>query len=276
MKLNLLALETSTNVCDVTLLSSHENNINIHNNSNDSSNKHAEFLFDLIDKTLAKAKINRNQISAVVFGQGPGGFTGLRISCGVAQGVAYALNIPVVAISSLMTIALQAHKDQTPKNLNKCLHIVMQDARMNELYVAAYMAVNKNLTDNNSLSNNDLADIDIQELHQPMLIGIDDINIWVAQILSNNTDVSVLVSGDALDLNNKIGQDLKNLSDNITVGKALKANADALAILGLQKYKLGQVISAQDAAPLYVREKVAFTIKERNAGASGNPNANQQ
>lgn len=277
MKPNLLALETSTNICDVSLITTTNQNVKIYNKSNDTTAKHAEFLFELIEETLSLANLSRSQIDAVVFGQGPGGFTGLRVACGVAQGIAYALDIPVVAVPSLMTIALQAQESMAASLADKkCCHIVIQDARMNELYVAAYKATNTH-NDNNFENNIDIFDGKLTEKQAPMLIDIKDINVWVSEILSKlDANTTVLISGDALLLDKNIGIELQNLSEQIIIGQPLKAGANALAVLGLQFFKQGKTIKPEYAAPLYVRDKVAFTINERKAGASGNPSANQQ
>src|SRR5690606_32218841 len=91
----------------------------------------------MVDQLLEQAGIAPDQLSAVAFGQGPGGFTGLRVACGVAQGMAFALDIPVIPVPSLQAAAAREHialSGPAP------LQIVLQDARMGEIYLAAYQA----------------------------------------------------------------------------------------------------------------------------------------
>jgi tRNA threonylcarbamoyl adenosine modification protein YeaZ len=78
---------------------------------------------------LAEAGITQAQLDGIAFGAGPGGFTGLRLACGVAQGLAWGLDLPVLPVSSLEALALACGE----RDVWTCL-----DARMNEVYVAAY------------------------------------------------------------------------------------------------------------------------------------------
>lgn len=78
---------------------------------------------------LAEAGVSLAQIDGIAFGAGPGGFTGLRLACGVAQGLAWGLDLPVLPVSSLEALALAS---------GECEVWVCLDARMNEVYGAAY------------------------------------------------------------------------------------------------------------------------------------------
>lgn len=83
----------------------------------------------MIRQLLAEAELSLQQLDGIAFGAGPGSFTGLRIACGVAQGLAYALNLPVAAISTLEAVAEKIAENNV---------IVALDARMGEIYHAAY------------------------------------------------------------------------------------------------------------------------------------------
>ena len=90
----------------------------------------SELLLPWANELLAGAGLTLKQLDGIAFGAGPGGFTGLRLACGVAQGLACGLDLPVVPVSSLAALALTSGAGK----VLACL-----DARMNEVYVAAYL-----------------------------------------------------------------------------------------------------------------------------------------
>src|SRR5690606_17705028 len=102
MTTHLLALETSSSVCGVALAPLDGSARPLHTLEHDATAEHAERLLPMVDAVLEQGGVGKGALAAVAFGQGPGGFTGLRVACGVAQGLAYALGIPVVPIDSLM------------------------------------------------------------------------------------------------------------------------------------------------------------------------------
>src|SRR5690625_6022528 len=76
----------------------------------DGSSQHAEHLLPLVDEVLAQAQLSRQDLNTIAFGQGPGGFTGLRVACGVTQGRSSGLELPVVAGPSLLAVAQSEHR----------------------------------------------------------------------------------------------------------------------------------------------------------------------
>lgn len=93
---------------------------------------HAERALPAIEQLLSELGIKLNALDAIVFGQGPGSFTGLRIACGLAQGLAFATHLPVIAIPTLDVMA-----SQVAGQVLVCL-----DARMKQVYTAAYDTLN--------------------------------------------------------------------------------------------------------------------------------------
>src|SRR5690554_6449382 len=100
MAVNLIAFETSSTNCSVALLTERDGRVRVETASHEAQG-HAEQVLPLAQKLLDKTGLSRRDLDAVVFGQGPGGFTGLRVACGVAQGMAYALGVPVVPVPTL-------------------------------------------------------------------------------------------------------------------------------------------------------------------------------
>ena len=91
--------------------------------------RHSEILLPMIQEILAEGELTLQHLNGIAFGAGPGSFTGLRIACGVAQGLAYAADLPVVGISTLAAVAQKIGEQKV---------IVALDARMGEIYHAAY------------------------------------------------------------------------------------------------------------------------------------------
>ena len=94
---------------------------------------HTRCLLPMVDEVLAEAGLPASALDAVAYGRGPGSFTGLRIAAGVAQGLAYGLDRPLLGVSTLEALALGAHRRYHYRYL-----ITALDARMGEIYVAAW------------------------------------------------------------------------------------------------------------------------------------------
>ena len=93
----------------------------------------SERLLPLIDAVLAETGVTLRELDGIAFGAGPGSFTGVRIACGVAQGLALGASRPLVPVSTLEALAQAAWRDHGATQVVACL-----DARMREVYVAAY------------------------------------------------------------------------------------------------------------------------------------------
>jgi tRNA threonylcarbamoyladenosine biosynthesis protein TsaB len=128
----LLAIDTATECCSAALWV----NGKLYHRASTQPRKHAELILPFIDELLLEANIEKSAIQGLVIGQGPGAFTGVRIAVGVAQGIALALDIPVVAVSNLQTLAFTAY--QQLKSKQQQIVLVATDARMNEVYSAKY------------------------------------------------------------------------------------------------------------------------------------------
>lgn len=127
--MKLLAFDTATEVCTVGLLVGDD----ILWRFELAPRRHAELLLGMMDELLAEAGIGLSELDGLGFGRGPGAFTGLRIAASVAQGIAFARDLPVVAVSSLAATAQQLLDSA---QIERC--IVAFDARMGELYLGIY------------------------------------------------------------------------------------------------------------------------------------------
>ena len=125
MNHTILALDTATEACSVALL--HQGNITFEDEL--SPRTHTQLILPMIDGLLKNAHLSIKELDYLVFGRGPGSFTGVRVGVGVAQGLAFGAELKVVPISNLTTMAEQAYQE-----LGATEVIALIDARMNEVY----------------------------------------------------------------------------------------------------------------------------------------------
>ncbi|MFJ1337239.1 tRNA (adenosine(37)-N6)-threonylcarbamoyltransferase complex dimerization subunit type 1 TsaB [Pseudomonas caricapapayae] len=128
----LLALDTATEACSVALL--HDGKVSSHYEV--IPRLHAQKLLPMIQQLLADAGTTLAAVDAIAFGRGPGAFTGVRIAIGVVQGLAFALERPVLPVSNLAVLAQRAMREQGVSQVAAAI-----DARMDEVYWGCYRAV---------------------------------------------------------------------------------------------------------------------------------------
>lgn len=193
--------------------------------------KHSELVLPLIRELLDETGLQLTDLDGIAFGEGPGSFTGLRIGCGVAQGLAFGAGLPVVGVCTLEALAQQAGTARV---------IACLDARMNEVYHAAYER---------------------------------DRDAWRAVLPSGLYPPSLVppVAGTGWC---GIGSGWDNFGaalDGVYGAQVDRKIAGAfplarhMAELAAPRFARGEGRPPHEAAPLYVRNKVARTIKEREA-----------
>lgn len=121
----ILALDTSTEACSCALSLDglvHEKHVV-------APRQHAALILSSIEGLLREHDLGFDQLDALAWGRGPGSFTGLRIAAGVTQGIAFAANLPVMEVSTLAALALDAYTTSGQSHILACL-----DARIDEVY----------------------------------------------------------------------------------------------------------------------------------------------
>lgn len=259
MELNLLALETSSSRCGVALLRSADGRLEVTTREHEGSQEHAERLLPMANELLAEAGLAPSALHAVAFGQGPGGFTGLRVACGVAQGMGLGLGIPVLPIVSHQAVAAQV----TDATVSDAI-VVALDARMNEVYLAAYRPVAAGQGES-----------DWEILQSPLLIAAAEVVPWTAHHLpmwsaQAGQSLNLVLAGDAWDA---YAADMAHPAGWRRAADAQRPEAASVARLARLGWQRGEALPPEQAAPLYVRDKVAFTTAERMRGEGGNPKA---
>ncbi len=229
--MNILAIDTSTTAC-VLGIKTHGVEITRFEQIDRS---HSLELLPRIVAILADANLDKNDIDLIVFGRGPGSFTGLRIAVDVTQGLAYGLDIPVVGVSTLACIA----QGRSRKSLNgTATHVmVAQIARQEELFYGAY-----------------------------------DVSGGVAKLVQSEavylaSEVPALPDGPWVGVGSGWAfADKINASSGAGVSDVLLEawpEAQDLLMLGEEAFKSGAAVSAAQALPEYLREQVATPAKPK-------------
>jgi tRNA threonylcarbamoyladenosine biosynthesis protein TsaB len=224
----LLAFEASTRRLSVALWCAGA----LTEKSADVPNGGSERLLPWAGELLAEAGLSLRQLDGIAFGAGPGGFTGLRLACGVAQGLACGLGLPVVPVGSLAALALASGDGK----VLACL-----DARMNEVYVAAYVVAGESVEEIMAPKVGAGATAPLPEGTGWHGVG-DGFGVW-GEILRQRLVGDRLISADA----------------------AIYPTAAAVARLAAPLLARGAGVAAAEAVPLYIRDKVALTTAERKA-----------
>lgn len=252
----ILALDTSTSTCGVALLFEEDGTVDVRIQTSEGTSGHATSILPLISDLLKHAGLSKADLDAIAFGQGPGAFTGLRVACGVAQGIGMALNIPLLPVGSLMSAAARS-MTETPRLLVPAL-----DARMEEIYLACY-------------ANHPGGQI--QTIQPPVLLRAGDGLRFVRERESYwkraaklNEDVILCAQGWSLS-----GMDEINQSEWEWVDPDGGPDVETVARLGLRMFLKGEGRLPEQASPLYLRDKVAFNTFEREGGLGGNPRAGE-
>lgn len=225
--MNILALETSSSHLSVALWRDGA----LIERGEDVPNGGSERLLPWVHELLAESGIVLADLDGIAFGAGPGGFTGLRLACGIAQGLAFGLDLPVYGISGLVALAAMAHEREGAMQVFACI-----DARMNEVYCAAYRICD----------------------------GVPE-EVQGAQVLPPEQVVAPpgtgwIGAGDGFAAYPEIAA---RTVERVVPG--LWPTAAAIARLAAPHFARGEGFDAALAAPFYVRDKVALTTAERLA-----------
>lgn len=240
--LKFLAFETSTDMMSVALSCGAQT---WHVHAQGGAQASAQ-LIPTIHNLLAQAKLSLSDLSALVMGQGPGSFTGLRTACSVAQGLALGAHLKVIPVDTLMVVAEDARASlQAP--LTAPVSVVM-DARMGEVYGGQYLWHPLTATWQATL---------------PLQVGPP---AQVVRALIAKSPSSRVFAGNGLTV---YPEALNQLPENRSQSPLLCVPAvpHALALLRLAPalWAAGQAVAPEDVQPLYIRDKVAQTTAEREA-----------
>ena len=226
--MNLLAIETATEACSVALVHGDE----IIARSELAPRRHAELVLPMADALLAEAGLGRHALDAIAVGRGPGAFTGVRLGVSLAQGMALALDRPVVTVSSLAALALEAEDEEAAI-------LAVIDARMGEIYAACYRRDGAG-----------------------GLVSLDEERVCTAESLVLPEAAAWQVVGTgwatyATPLRERMP------AEPVWVDGARYPQARHVAELAVSEFRQGHAHAPELALPVYLRDKVALTLAEQ-------------
>jgi tRNA threonylcarbamoyladenosine biosynthesis protein TsaB len=228
----ILALDASTELCSVAVGGSGGFVERVEH----AGQRHSEMMLPMVHSVLADAGVALAQLEGIAFGAGPGSFTGLRIACGVAQGLAFGAGLPVVGVPTLAAIAEAARALGIRDRVYAAL-----DARMREVYVAAY-------------------EYDGARWHERI-----EAAVVKPDAAPRPPGAGWFGAGNGFaayaDLRTRLARALTGCD------ATLAPVAGAIGALALPRFAAGEGVPARDATPLYVRHRVALTTAERASGA---------
>ena len=223
--MKLLALDTSTDACSVALLIGSE----VRENFKLAPREHAKLILPMVDELLAEAGLRLSQLDAIAFGRGPGSFTGLRIAAGVAQGLAFGADLPLLPISTLAALAQGAYTD-----LGATRVLAALDARMTEVYWGVYQINNAGIME---------------------LCAGEQVCAPSEVVLPNEGEWQGVGSGWK-----EYGAALRErcgILVHAVMSERLPRARD-IALLGMDALRHGLAVSAEQAMPVYLRNRVAW------------------
>lgn len=225
----ILALDTSTENCSVALLVDGKYYIR----SEVAPRDHTKKILPMVDEVLNEAGLTLNQLDALAFGRGPGSFTGVRIGIGIAQGLAFGADLPMIGISTLAAMA------QATYRLHGHTHAACAiDARMSEVYWGRF----------SRQENGQWDEVDVEcvippaELIDPTSVDSERSTVWACAGTGWQS----------------YQQELNNIPIKRQSTEVLYPEAEDIAFLAQAEWQNGNTVTAEQASPVYLRDKVAW------------------
>jgi len=225
---NLLALDTSTEYLSLAILKGQQ----AFSFDVLAGQSHSQIVLPQLQALLAQAQLSLHDLNGIAFGAGPGSFTGVRIAAGIAQGLGFGANIPVLGVCTLQALAEASGATRV---------IACLDARMGEVYHAAYVKEN----------NRWQAEL-APDLYKPEAVPLVNGGDWVGAGSGWKTYHDALTH-------------IYNAHITTTQPDALPT-ANAMLTIAAPLFAAGLGLPASEALPIYIRNRVALKSSERALG----------
>ncbi|UTZ25905.1 tRNA (adenosine(37)-N6)-threonylcarbamoyltransferase complex dimerization subunit type 1 TsaB [Vibrio campbellii] len=226
MSAKILAIDTATENCSVALLV----NDRVISRSKVAPRDHTKKVLPMVDEVLKEAGLTLQDLDALAFGRGPGSFTGVRIGIGIAQGLAFGADLPMIGVSTLAAMAQASYRLHGATDV-----AVAIDARMSEVYWARYTRQ----------ENGEWAGVDAECVIPPARLAEE----------AQADDKTWTKAGTGWDA---YQEDLGKLPLNLTSGDVLYPDSQDIVILAEQELKKGNTVPVEESSPVYLRDNVTW------------------
>ncbi|USD61114.1 MULTISPECIES: tRNA (adenosine(37)-N6)-threonylcarbamoyltransferase complex dimerization subunit type 1 TsaB [Vibrio] len=226
MTYKILAIDTATENCSVALLVGDKT----YSRSELAPRDHTKKVLPMVDELLKEADLTLTDLDALAFARGPGSFTGVRICIGIAQGLGFGADLPMIGISTLKAMAQGAYRIAQATNVASAI-----DARMNEVYWGRF----------ERLESGDWQEVDQEQVIPP--------SVLVENIVADEHTWTTAGTGwDAY------SEPLSTLAITTQASEVLYPEAQDIAYLAQFELAKGNTVPAEEASPVYLRDTVAW------------------
>ncbi|EAR10490.1 tRNA (adenosine(37)-N6)-threonylcarbamoyltransferase complex dimerization subunit type 1 TsaB [Reinekea blandensis] len=228
---NILSIDTTADICSIAVQTP-DRAVRFHEQR---PRQHAKILLPEIERLLTEVELSVPDLDLIVFGRGPGSFTGVRIAAGVTQGLAFSAGCPVMPVSTLQSLAFSSQGAA-----GDCIWTAL-DARMNEIYFARYV-VNE----------------------QGIPVAIDEEQVLPPSAITEELSASVLLVGNGWQAGYTLPMAVQVNIDQKPVQFALPDAFDSLKLAQrLLAADMATPVSADQAIPVYLRDNVTWDNKPK-------------
>lgn len=226
MSIKILAIDTSTENCSVTLVIDDTYFVRREVAPRD----HTKKVLPMVDEVLKEGGIKLSDLDALAFGRGPGSFTGVRIGIGIAQGLAFGAELPMIPVSTLAAMAQGSYRLSGADNVACAI-----DARMSEVYWARF----------SRQSDGDWHLVDQEQVAPPPHLAE----------LSLSDEIVWTQAGTGWDA---YFEALSELKFATIAGEMFYPDAEDIAFLAKLAFAKGKTVTVEASSPVYLRDKVTW------------------
>ncbi|OAN18478.1 tRNA threonylcarbamoyladenosine biosynthesis protein TsaB [Photobacterium jeanii] len=226
MSTKILAVDTATENCSVALMVGED----VISRCEYAPREHTTKILPMVDEVLAEGGVTLQQLDALAFGRGPGSFTGVRIGIGIAQGLAFGADLPMVGVSTLATMAQGTYRLHQSERVLTAI-----DARMGEIYWGQYQ----------------------RQANGDWLVQGDEMVIAPADLLANfeAQKDTWFTAGTGW---GEYAEPLAQLDVETEQGTILYPDTQDMVVLANFAFARGEAVDAEQASPVYLRDKVTW------------------
>ena len=228
--MKILGIESAALVASVAII---DENVTIAEYTTNFKKTHSETLLPMLDEIVKMTGISLSELSAIAVSGGPGSFTGLRIGAASAKGLGLSLDLPLIHVPTLDAMALNIYSSDA-------LIVPIMDARRNQVYTGIY-------------KNNGSLEI----IKESMAVSIDELFEILKETDAKEKAGRAIFLGDGVPVFREYIDKNLEISHDFAPTNLNRQRASNIAMLGIEMLKSGNIISADDMRPEYLRKSQA-------------------